>query len=170
MVDSEERNKMVRNEFLNWRRTIPTEKRNYEEWHRNRREYAVWTIGIRSQPVESRFDAARAYLSEFLLEPYRRQAHVTLFVCGFLAEVEQFDDDYAVEKSADHLRELQKAKIAPFEIGIGGISSFAAAPFDRAPCCRREQSLERTGSLERVPICSGALFNCRVGQGVIWNE
>jgi len=129
VVGSEERNQRVWSKFLSMRLTLPTEKRDYEEWHRGRREYAVWTIGIQSQSVQSRFDAAKAHIAEFLLRPYRRQTHVTLFVCGFLAEVKRFNDDYAVEELERCLRELKEAEPAPFEIKIGGINSFATAPF-----------------------------------------
>lgn len=129
MVQSEERNRSVWRSFLGLGQTFPTEKRDYVEWHRGRKEYAAWTIGIQSQSVQSRFDAARAHIAEFLLEPYRRQAHVTLFVCGFLAEVQRFNDDYTVEELEHCLRALKQAKPAPFEIRIGGINSFAAAPF-----------------------------------------
>ncbi len=68
-------------------------------------------------------------MAKFLLEPYRRQPHVTLFVCGFLTEIERFDDDYAIGKLKCHLNELQERGIAAFEIKIGGINSFASAPF-----------------------------------------
>lgn len=115
--------------FLRIGRTIPTEKRAYEKWHKGRRDYAVWTIGIENQSVQSRFDAAKTHLAAFLLKPYQRQAHVTLFVCGFLAAVKRFNDDYAVEESKCHLQTLREAKPIPFEIEVGGINSFATAPF-----------------------------------------
>ena len=129
MVNSEERNQTVWNKFLSLPQTLPTEKRDYQEWHRGRKEYAVWMIAIQSQSVQSRFDAARAHMAEFLFTPYQRQAHVTLYVCGFLAEVERFEDDYTVEEMKWSLRELKEARLSPFQIKIGGINSFAAAPF-----------------------------------------
>ena len=129
VVGLKERNENVWGEFLSLRRTLHTEKRDYAEWHRGRNEYAVWMICIQSQSVQSRFDAARLHLAEFLLEPYRRQAHVTLFVCGFPAEIKRLRDDYTVEESERCIRALKKAKPAPFEIKIGGINSFAAVPF-----------------------------------------
>ncbi len=129
LVGSKDHHQMVWSEFLGSKRTLCTEKRDYEKWHKGRLHYAVWTIGIPGGSVRSRFNQAKRHLAGFLLGPYRRQPHVTLFVCGFLAKVERFDDDYTVEGLTGHLRELEKAKIEPFEIGIGGINSFAAAPF-----------------------------------------
>lgn len=125
----EERNQSVWSKFLNLGQTLPTEKLDYEEWHRGRKEYAVWTIGVQSRSVQSRFDTARAHIAEFLFEPYRRQPHVTLFVCGFLAEIKRYRDDYTVDELERSLRALEEAKPEPFEIKIGGINSFGAAPF-----------------------------------------
>ncbi len=157
MVDPEVRNQSVWNEFLCLRQTLPTEKRDYEEWHRGRKKYAVWTIGIQSQPVQSRFDAARAHLAEFLFKPYQRQPHVTLFVCGFLAEVERFEDDYTVEDIEYCLRQLREARLSPFKIKIGGINSFAAAPF--------LEVFDLSGGIERVRnVMSGNRFEIRDGK------
>jgi 2'-5' RNA ligase len=129
LVRSKEDYQAVWNQFLFSRRTLRTTKRNYSQWHKGRKEYAAWTIGVQSDSVQSRFDAGRAQLAKFLLEPYRRQPHVTLFVCGFLTEIERFEDDYTSGKLKCHLKELQEGGIAAFEIKIGGINSFAAAPF-----------------------------------------
>ncbi|MFO7838087.1 MAG: 2'-5' RNA ligase family protein [Desulfosalsimonadaceae bacterium] len=115
--------------FLSLRRTLFAENRDFAEWRKGRRQYAVWTIDVRNPSVQSRFDAARTHLSEFLLEPYRRQPHVSLFVCGFLAGFTHFDDDYSAAGLECHLRDLKKAAPAPFTIEVGGINSFAAAPF-----------------------------------------
>jgi len=103
--------------------------RDYKGWHRGRKRYAVWTIDIQDPPVQSRFDTARAHLSDFLLKPYCRQAHVTLFVCGFFVDVERFDDDFSIDRLERQLRALREARLAPFEIEIGEIDSFATAPF-----------------------------------------
>jgi len=119
----------VWNEFLGLRRTHFAENRDFKEWHRGRKQYAVWVIDVRNPSVQSRFDTAREHLAEFLLEPYRRQPHISLFVCGFPAESERYDDDYGHDRCSRHLRDLEKAKPPPFPIEVGGINSFAAAPF-----------------------------------------
>lgn len=154
VVSSVERHQMVWNEFLSSGRTLCSEERDYKEWHKGRREYAAWMIDIQSEPVRSRFDAAREHLAEFLLEPYRRQAHVTLFVCGFLVEVPRFDDDYAVEERNYHLRALREAEIAPFEIKVGGINSFAATPFlEVSDVERRSNNRDRQLVDKDLPTC-----------------
>jgi 2'-5' RNA ligase len=116
-------------QFQDFEETLPTKNGDYEGWHRGRKEYAAWTIDIQDQPVQSRFDAARAHLSDFLLKPYCRQAHVTLFMCGFLVDVERFDDDFSTDRLERQLWALKEARLAPFEIEIGEVDSFATAPF-----------------------------------------
>jgi len=115
--------------FLGLEKTLPVERRDYGEWHRGRKKYAVWTIGIEDRAVRSRFNAARAHLSDFLFQPYRRQVHVSVFVCGFLVKHGRLDDDYPVWKLRQHVRSLQRDLPASFDIEIGGVNSFATTPF-----------------------------------------
>lgn len=109
--------------------TLCARNRDYGEWHKGRTEYAVWTIDLHNESIRSRFESARAHLSGFLLARYRRQPHVTVFVCGFPAESERFNDDYSFRKLERHLQALRTQELSPFEIKIGGINSFSSAPF-----------------------------------------
>ena len=109
--------------------TIPTPIRDFPDWHRGRGEYAVWMIELARDGVLAKVEAARKHLSGFLLDSYRRQPHVTLFVCGFLADAPRFDDDYCLSQLDAHLQLLSNANIPPFSIEIGGLNSFASAPF-----------------------------------------
>ncbi|MBS0014284.1 MAG: 2'-5' RNA ligase family protein [Desulfobacterales bacterium] len=119
----------VRNEFLSYKTTLATKKRDYSHWHKGREKFAVWTADICNAQIQSRFDAARAWMDRFLFSPYRRQPHVSLLVCGFLTHSPRFSDDYSSQSLRRHLRDLWQARIEPFEICINGINSFAAAPF-----------------------------------------
>jgi len=111
------------------RETIPTEKRDFPEWHHGRETYAVWVLRTEDNAIQKKFKAARKLLSDYLLEPYRRQPHITLFVCGFLVEEPQHNDDFTPAQLETQIQALEKADIQPFEIEIGGLSSFASAPF-----------------------------------------
>ena len=119
----------VREEFLSRGHTLPTERRDYSEWRRGRREYAVWVICVKNRDVQARLDAAKARMAGLLLDPYQRQAHVTLWVCGFLTPTRRSPDDYSLEAVERSLRELEKVGPAQFDLEIGGLNSFAAAPF-----------------------------------------
>jgi 2'-5' RNA ligase len=122
--------------------TLPSIIRDYPEWHRGRKEYAVWIIEIAQEEILAKVEAARKHLSGFLLDPYRRQPHITLFVCGFLADAPRFGDDYC-RHQADAQRQLLKdSGIGPFSVEIGGLNSFASAPFLEVH--------DREGGIERL--------------------
>jgi 2'-5' RNA ligase len=50
-------------------------------------------------------------------------------VCGFLADAPQYDDDYSAEQFGRHAHLLREAAVKPFIVEIGGLNSFASAPF-----------------------------------------
>ncbi|NQU30932.1 MAG: 2'-5' RNA ligase family protein [Anaerolineae bacterium] len=110
--------------------TIPSEIRDYPEWRRGRKSYAVWVLRCdQSKAIQNKFNAARVHLQGYLLEPYHRQPHITLFVCGFLVEESQYNDDFTQPQLDAQVMALEKANIQQFEIEIGGMNSFASAPF-----------------------------------------
>jgi 2'-5' RNA ligase len=109
--------------------TVPAENRDYPEWHNGRETYAVWVLLLEEEGIQNKFKAAREHLSGYLLEPYRRQPHITLFVCGFLVERPRYNDDFTLTQLQSQIQALDEASIEPFEIEIGGLDSFASAPF-----------------------------------------
>ncbi|MBT3713477.1 MAG: 2'-5' RNA ligase family protein [Anaerolineae bacterium] len=110
--------------------TIPSEIRDYPEWRRGRESYAVWVLRCdQSRALQNKFNAARAHLNGYLLEPYPRQPHITLFVCGFLVDEVRYNDDFTQTQVDAQVRALETANIHSFEIEIGGMNSFASAPF-----------------------------------------
>jgi 2'-5' RNA ligase len=109
--------------------TIAAEKRDYPEWHRGRETYAVWILQMEEAAIQEKFKAAREHLNGYLLGPYQRQPHITLLVCGFLVEEPKYNDDFTQEQIQAQMQALKSAKIQPFEIEIGGLNSFASAPF-----------------------------------------
>ena len=110
--------------------TIPAEIRDFPEWHHGRKHYAVWVLGCEDNPaIQAKFKAARAHLNGYLLEPYDRQPHITLFVCGFLVAAAQYNDDFTQNQVEAQIQALGSAQIEAFEIEINGLNSFASAPF-----------------------------------------
>ena len=110
-------------------KTIPAEARDFPEWHRGRETYAVWILPLEDNAVRETFEAAQEHLDGYLLEPYQRQPHITLFVCGFLVDCPHYNDDFTHEQLQAQFGALEQADLAPFEIEIGGLKSFASAPF-----------------------------------------
>ncbi len=122
--------------------TIASAPGDFSKWHRGRREFTIWMIDLEHDKVLRKTEAARKHLSGLLLAPYDRQPHITLFVCGFLADRRRFDDDYAAHQLDAHCRMLQDCGIAPFTVEIGGLNSFASAPF--------LEVRDREGGIERL--------------------
>jgi 2'-5' RNA ligase len=110
-------------------RTIPAEIRDFPEWHHGRETYAVWILKLEDDFVREKFKSARTHLDGYLIKPYQRQPHITLFVCGFLVQEANYNDDFTHDQLQAQLRTLEKADIGPFEIEIGGLNSFASAPY-----------------------------------------
>jgi len=109
--------------------TIPSIIRDYSEWHKGRRTYGVWLLDVSSGEVLRKVDSAKAHLSEYLLSPYLRGPHITIFVCGFLTDAPRLEDDYGREQFWVHSRALSERNIRPFSLEIGGLNSFASAPY-----------------------------------------
>lgn len=109
--------------------TIPASQRDYVEWHHGRRTYGLWLVELGTEEISKKVEAARKHLSDFLLKPYLRQPHISIFICGFPTEVPSFNDDYTTEQLHAHAEMLSKAAIKPFVLEVGGLNSFASAPF-----------------------------------------
>lgn len=109
--------------------SIVCERRDYPEWHRGRRRYGVWLLPVDCPRILARLERARAHLGDWLHRDYRRQAHITLFVCGFAADSAQFDDDFPAERLAAQLAALAQLGAGRFELQVGGLDSYASAPF-----------------------------------------
>ena len=109
--------------------TIPCELRDYPEWHYGRQMYCVWTLPVRDRLVLERLQAAQQHLSPWLHQDYRRQAHITLFVCGFDALVQHRDDDFTRQAQQLQCKALEMLAQASFSLQIGGLDSFASAPY-----------------------------------------
>jgi 2'-5' RNA ligase len=109
--------------------TIPSPVHDHPNWHHGRQDYSVWLIELGGMEVSQKVAAAREHLSPFLLKPYQRQPHITIFVCGFLADTPQYDDDYSAGQLERHAHLLKVSAVKPFTVEIGGLNSFASAPF-----------------------------------------
>jgi 2'-5' RNA ligase len=116
--------------MLHWNKeTIPSPMHDHPDWHRGRKDYSVWLIELGSMGVIQKVGAAREHLSDFLIQPYQRQPHITVLVCGFLTDTPLYNDDYSAGHFESHLHLLREAAGKPFTVEIGGLNSFASAPF-----------------------------------------
>lgn len=111
------------------RLTHPNVRRDFVEWHRGRSRFAFWAIDCDRPEIRERMAAAGRHLDRFLLAGYLRQAHLTLCVCGFPALQRILADDYMPEDVERQLDALQRARVAPFEVEVGGLGSSACGPY-----------------------------------------
>ena len=111
-------------------RTLPQEDRDYPEWHLGRTHYGVWLIDADVGAVRERITQAQAHLAPLLVH-HQRQPHITLFVCGFVADVAAHGDDFTPAMLAAQQAALQALQIKPFTLQIGAIDSFDSAVFLR---------------------------------------
>ncbi len=109
--------------------TLPCQLRDHPEWHLGRERYCLWSIPVECPRVLARLDAARLLLGDWLHPPSLRQAHITLFVCGFPCAEPRHDDDIATTRLDAQRDALEVLRMAPFELSIGGLDSFASAAF-----------------------------------------
>ena len=111
------------------RGTLPSPIHDHPDWHRGRQYYSVWLIELGYSEVSHKAAAAREPLSAFLIKPYQRQPHITVYVCGFRSDTPRYDDDYSAKQLEHHAHLLRAASVQPFTVEIRGLSSFASAPF-----------------------------------------
>ncbi|MGE5809203.1 MAG: 2'-5' RNA ligase family protein [Nitrospirota bacterium] len=109
--------------------TVPVIVRDYFDWHRGRNDFGVWLIESDNEEISRHVEAAREHLSDYLLKPYKRQPHITMFVCGFLVDNPSYDDDYGSGQFRIHARALKDANVGPFFIETEALNSFSSAPF-----------------------------------------
>ncbi|MDO8843716.1 MAG: 2'-5' RNA ligase family protein [Methylicorpusculum sp.] len=109
--------------------TIPNVRRDFPDWHLGRSRFALWAIDVDYPGVRQKVNAAKQHLSEFLLDDYNRQPHITLSICGFPSNNPKHSDDFGANFFESQLSWISQASLKPFEIKIGTLSSFSSAPF-----------------------------------------
>jgi 2'-5' RNA ligase len=115
--------------------TLASLQRDFVEWRKARTHYAVWAIDVDTPSLRAAIAALRAHLADNLLPDYRRQAHVTLHLCGFPATVANLDDDYPAATLQAQIAALQAAAPAPFALEIGSPDSFTSAAYFSVDDC-----------------------------------
>jgi len=132
--------------------TLASVQRDFVEWRKGRTHYAVWAIDVDTPVLRSAIAAMRTHLADCLLPDYRRQAHVTLHLCGFPAAEANLDDDYPAAMLQDQIAALKTSAPPPFALEIGNPDSFtSAAYFSVDDCAGGIQTVRRALSGSRHP-------------------
>lgn len=111
------------------RYTVPTVQRNYPEWHRGRKKYALWYLEIEDTGLLNYLQYLRHTFSDVLYQPIHRQFHISLFICGFLTDQAnaQQNDDFLCKQLQLQLAHLQQTSISVFRLRVNQIQSFESA-------------------------------------------
>ncbi|MEG2434262.1 MAG: 2'-5' RNA ligase family protein [Acinetobacter sp.] len=108
---------------------VPTEARDYPEWHLGRERYALWYIEVDDPVLIRHLTQLREQFSDLLYQPNQRQFHITLFVAGFWAEQVTYSDDFSRIQRTLQIELLKNLKLEPFQLQIGALNSFESALF-----------------------------------------
>jgi len=119
----------VRRRFVESQYTIKNVRRDFHEWHSGRPRFAIWAIDMDYPAMRQQLSLANQHLAGLLLDGYCRKPHITLGICGFLSKEPKHADDYGLAHLQADLSALRSARLKPFEIEIGALSSFSSAPF-----------------------------------------
>lgn len=111
-------------------KVIPTDHRDYPEWHYGRQQFALWYIEITDVALLEYLQYLRQLFSEFLYQPNERQFHITLFICGFLTEqLPALNDDFSLNLLQTQLKYLKQKPLVKFQLKTAQINSFESALF-----------------------------------------
>ncbi|AYA68362.1 2'-5' RNA ligase family protein [Acinetobacter sp. WCHA55] len=108
---------------------IPTEDRDYPEWHLGRERYALWYIEVDDPILISYLTQLREQFSDLLYQSNQRQFHITLFVAGFWVEQAIHSDDFVRAQLTQQLEHLKNLKLESFQLKMGALNSFESALF-----------------------------------------
>ena len=110
-------------------RSLVTELRDYREWHQGRSRYGVWILPVQCPALLARITYIQQQLADLLHPQGQRQAHITLFVCGFASGVQRRDDDFSKSQLQRQLKALGRQPRHALNVSIGQPDSFASAAF-----------------------------------------
>ncbi|MFN3291334.1 MAG: 2'-5' RNA ligase family protein [Acinetobacter sp.] len=108
---------------------VPTEARDYPEWHLGRERYALWYIEVDDPVLISYLTQLRGQFSDLLYQPNQRQFHITLFIAGFWVEQATQSDDFSRAQLTQQFEHLKNLKLESFQLQVGGLNSFESALF-----------------------------------------
>lgn len=108
-------------------RSIACALRDYPEWHRGRSRYGLWLLPVQCPALLAHIAWLRLQLADLLHPPGRRQAHISLFVCGFSSGLRRYDDDFSKAQLQAQLRDLGRAPGPSLSLQVGAADSFASA-------------------------------------------
>lgn len=109
--------------------TLPSEQKDFVDWRRGRRYFALWAIDLDGPLLRQASADIRDALDDYWLPGYVRQPHLTVGLCGFPAAIAGQADDYGFADFAAQCQALIAAAPARFDVEIGAPDSFVSAAY-----------------------------------------
>lgn len=109
--------------------TLPSEQKDFVDWRRGRRYFAVWAIDLDGPLLRQASADIREALEDYWLPGYVRQPHLTVGLCGFPVASAGQTDDYGSAHFAVQRQALIAAAPVAFEVEIGAPDSFVSAAY-----------------------------------------
>lgn len=103
---------------------IPTEQRDYIEWHRGRKKFALWYLHIEQDDCIGYCQRLTQHFSHLMIQPIQRQPHITIFVCGFWIDPVTNLDEFSSIQFEQQRQQLQHSSLEPVQLITGKIRSF----------------------------------------------
>jgi hypothetical protein len=108
-------------------RTLGPGPRAIDEWRRGRERCAVWALRVAEPAVLDRMAAVAERLDDAIVRVAPRDAHVTVWVCGFPSPAPALDDDVAEETLA--AQRAAVARLRPPRLVVGAPNAFSTCAF-----------------------------------------
>ena len=99
-----------------------------QQWHQGRRWYAVWVVRVAETSVHARMATLADALGTSIRRIPSSQAHITLFVSGFVCDEPRLDDDVAAAVLLRQRDALAAADLS-LSLSVGRANSFSTAAF-----------------------------------------
>jgi len=109
--------------------TLPSEQKDFVDWRRGRRYFAVWAIDLDGPLLRQACSDIREALDDYWLPGYVRQPHLTVGLCGFPVASSGQADDYGLAHFSAQRQALMAAAPERFEVEIGAPDSFVSAAY-----------------------------------------
>ncbi|MDO5676949.1 MAG: 2'-5' RNA ligase family protein [Propionibacteriaceae bacterium] len=111
--------------------TIACDDRDFTEWHGGARHILIWAALVDTDEVRAAVESAREHWAGVLLPRYERQPHITVRYGGPVPRegAVPMDPLYTDERVAADRATIEALRLSPFDVRIGGWSTFEMVPY-----------------------------------------
>lgn len=112
--------------FIEAKKTIKNDDRDFVEWHKGREYYALWAVQIAEPAWIKNVEKTKQYLNNYFLADNMRKPHITICTSGFVERTRAYED-----KLEEQIKLIKNSDLRLFTISLGALNSFAMCPYFR---------------------------------------